>query len=147
MVNKNANIDQIKGLKLAIKKGYRNIGVTIAGNQIEIVKEIREFEREQEDKNVNFIILVVHTTGITGDHANLLLENADIVWGCASKYVREIVGKKALLQIGASIPVFALTKNGKKIILTRALNFDDSLLIQREILPVVPVDRQPNPLK
>lgn len=146
VVDKNASINQLKGLELAIREGYRNIAVTITGNQDEIAKEIRKLERELNDGKLNVIILAVHTTGITKKESNILLENADIVWGCASKYVRKIIGKKALLQIGVSIPVFALTKKGKEVVLVRALHFEDSLLIHREELPVVPKDRQPCPL-
>ena len=57
-----------------------------------------------------------------------------------------IVGKKARLQIGISIPVFAMTKEGKRLVLNRALNFDDGLVINRASLPLVPEGKQPQPL-
>jgi hypothetical protein len=54
-------------------------------------------------------LLAVHTTGISEAEAADLALACDLVWSCASKAVRDVVGKIARLQMGISIPVFALT--------------------------------------
>jgi hypothetical protein len=92
------------------------------------------------------ILLGVHTTGIIESEALMLAENCDLVWSCASKSVREIVGPKAKLQIGISIPVFALTQEGKRLVLNRALRFPDGLVLHRASLPLAPKGKQPEPL-
>jgi hypothetical protein len=66
-----------------------------------------------------------------------------MVWSCASKAVREIVGKDAALQMGIAIPVFALTDAGKKLILNRAMHFREALVIHRAGLPLAPEEKQP----
>ena len=68
----------------------------------------------------------------------MLADNCDLVWSCASKAVREIVGPKAKMQIGISIPVFALTQEGKRLVLNRALRFPDGLVLHRASLPLAP---------
>ncbi|MDM7913603.1 MAG: DUF2099 family protein [Methanotrichaceae archaeon] len=75
-----------------------------------------------------------------------LAKNCDLVWSCASKAVREIVGPKAKMQIGISIPVFPLTQEGKRLVLNRALHFPDSLVLHRAGLPYAPAGKQPKPL-
>ncbi len=56
----------------------------------------------------------------------MLPESCDIVWSCASETVRDIVGRRSKLQIGVSIPVFALTDEGKRLILNGAEHFQGS---------------------
>jgi len=143
LIDKKATIDQLKGVRLAIKKGLRKIGITATGKEISASSQIRKL---CQGNDVVCAIFAVHNTGITGKETQILARNADIVWGCASKPVREIVGIKALLQIGISIPVFALTEIGKRIVLNRALHFEDSLLISRRKLPVIVHLSQPEPL-
>lgn len=92
------------------------------------------------------IILAVHTTGISNQDAEALAESCDLVWSCASRAVREVIGKAAKLQIGISIPVFALTDEGKRLILNRALHFPESLVMHRASLPLAPDGKQPEPL-
>ena len=50
--------------------------------------------------------------------------------------MRDVVGKKAKLQIGISIPVFALTDEGKRLVLNRALHFQGGLVMHRAGLPL-----------
>ncbi|HUI39641.1 MAG TPA: DUF2099 family protein, partial [Methanothrix sp.] len=92
------------------------------------------------------IILAVHTTGIGEAEAKKLAGNCDIVWACASKAVRDVVGAQARLQIGVSIPVFALTNEGKRLVLNRAQHFEGGLVIHRSGLPLAPAGKQPEPL-
>jgi len=65
------------------------------------------------------IIFSVHNTGISDEEAQTLAEYCDVVWACASRAVREIVGNRSKLQIGISIPVFGITQMGKRMILNR----------------------------
>jgi hypothetical protein len=60
--------------------------------------------------------------------------------------LREAAEKKALLQMGISIPVFALTLAGKRLLLNRALHFPSSLVMHRAALPLAPQEKQPRPL-
>lgn len=136
-------IDQVRGFEMAAEAGFDKIAVTIAGKNAFVAKSLRKIG---EIVGKEPVILAVHTTGISEAEAEELADSCDIVWSCASKAVREIVGTKARLQIGISIPVFAMTKEGKRLVLNRALNFDDGLVINRASLPLVPEGKQPQPL-
>jgi len=143
LLDRSCIIDQVRGFEKAKEAGFERIAVTIAGKYAFVAKNLRELGRVVGKEP---IILAVHTTGISDAEAEDLADGCDIVWSCASKAVREIVGKKARLQIGISIPVFALTKTGKRLVLNRALNFEDGLVINRASLPLVPEGKQPEPL-
>jgi hypothetical protein len=92
------------------------------------------------------VIFAVHNLDVAEDQAEVLAETCDVVWGCASREVREVVGKRAKLQIGISIPVYALTDSGKRLVLNRALAFDESLVMFRATLPYGPEEKFPVPL-
>jgi hypothetical protein len=57
-----------------------------------------------------------------------------------------VAGRAALLQMGISIPVFALTQMGKRLLLNRALHFTETLVMHKGGLSRVPVEKQPRPL-
>jgi hypothetical protein len=57
-----------------------------------------------------------------------------------------VVRGRAALQIGITIPVFALTLEGRRLVLNRALHFRGPLVIHRGQLPQVPKNKQPEPL-
>ncbi|MDR3222601.1 MAG: DUF2099 family protein [Methanobrevibacter sp.] len=108
----NATIDQYKGVKLAIDKGYKNIAVTIAcGNDGE---KLRELEKVNSD--LNFYLFSVHSTGMDHDEVEDIFKHCDIVTACASKHIRDTGSKKACLEVGNSIPIFATSEDGKKFI-------------------------------
>lgn len=136
-------IDQVRGFERAAEAGFKKIAVTIAGMNAFEAKKMRDLG---ETIGKEPIILAVHTTGISDADAKELADSCDIIWSCASKAVREIAGKKARLQIGISIPVFAITKAGKRLVLNRALNFEGGLVISRANLPLAPEGKQPVPL-
>jgi hypothetical protein len=48
--------------------------------------------------------------------------------------------------MGISIPVFAFTLAGKRLLLNRALHFKAPLVMHRAALPLAPEDKQPSPL-
>jgi hypothetical protein len=50
------------------------------------------------------------------------------------------------MQIGISIPVFALTQEGKRLILNRALHYSGPLVLHRAGLTLAPEGKQPEPL-
>lgn len=108
----NALIDQAKGVEKAIKSGYGKIAVTLSGHDADRLKDIRSLE----SKTAAITILVVCTTGISDEKVGLIGRYADLVWSCASKEVRQMVGAAAKLQISKLIPVFALTRKGIAIV-------------------------------
>jgi putative methanogenesis marker protein 8 len=136
------SIDQAAGFERAAAAGFRKIAVTVAGTAPEETARLREMGRQL---GIEPIILAVHTTGISDEEADILGESCDLVWSCASKAVRDVAGMKAKLQMGISIPVFAMTDQGKRLLLNRAMHFRDSLVLHRAALPVVPAEKQPQP--
>jgi len=102
-------IDQIKGVEKAASLGYRNIAVTVNASMNEPLDILREIEKKL---SISFISMAVCTTGIADKRVMEIVRNADIVWSCASEGVREIAGKKAIMQLSKIIPVFVLTEKG-----------------------------------
>jgi putative methanogenesis marker protein 8 len=143
LLDRKGTMDQVRGFEQAASLGFRKIAVTVAGSRAIDVQALRKLESEV---GLWPIILAVHTTGISESEALALAENCDLVWSCASRSVREVVGKMAQMQIGISIPVFALTQEGKRLILNRALHFSGPLVLHRAGLPLAPEGRQPEPL-
>ena len=143
LLDRLASVNQVQAFEKAAAEGYRKIAVTIAGENAGDAAAIRALG---DELGVNSVILAVHTTGITSSQAKALAENCDLVWSCASQAVREAAGKKALLQMGISIPVFALTPAGKRLLLNRALHFPGQLVMHRAALPLAPQEKQPRPL-
>ena len=107
-----ANIDQVKGVKEAIKRGYKKIAVTFAAQDNELLNQIKELEIE----GVMIYKFGLCSTGISEKTAKIMLENADIVWSCASKYVKEYIEPNAIAQVGVKIPVHIMTKRGWKLV-------------------------------
>lgn len=135
------SIDQVEGFKRAVDAGFQKIAVTLAS-----ASNARALREMGEALGKRPILMGVHTTGISESDALMLAENCDLVWSCASKAVREIVGPRSKMQIGISIPVFALSQMGKRLILNRALHFPDGLVLHRVSLPYAPSEKQPKPL-
>ena len=69
--------------------------------------------------------------------------NADIVTASASRAIREQLGPKALMQLGVTIPVFALTERGKEIMLAYLSEFDQKIVVFRAHLPYIVEQRGP----
>ena len=108
----NAEIDQVKGTLKAIKMSYKKIAVTVVS--AESVKELRKIEKEHED--VKIYIFVAHVSEVSDEDAETILNNADVVTGCASKYIRERGMDKGLFKAGDCIPIFGVTEDGKKFL-------------------------------
>jgi len=110
---KNAEIDQFKGVKLALEKGFKKIAVTVRGDEEKTIQKIRELEEDLTKNNdLKIIIIAICNTGISKKQAEVIRDNSDLAWACASKYIRDIAGPYAILQVGMKIPVFVLTENG-----------------------------------
>lgn len=143
LLDRQGSIDQVRGFEKAVEAGFERIAVTAAGRDTFADQRLREVGDELGKRP---FILAVHTTGVSEEEAQMLADNCDIVWACASRAVREIVGPRARLQIGVSIPVFALTDEGKRLVLNRALHFSCGLVMHRASLPLAPGAKQPEPL-
>lgn len=131
-----ASIDQGAGVTCAYEKGYRNVAVTLA--EPDDAAQIR-------DHYPDAFIFLVHSTGLTSDEAALAASSCDLVTACASRPIREIAGRVALVQAGVAIPVFALTEKGKTLIIEKVRQGKDPLLVKTTRLPA-PGDQQPDPL-
>jgi len=131
-----ASIDQVAGVTCAYEKGYRTVAVTVAKPDDAV--RIR-------DHYPDALIFLVHSTGLTPDEAALATSSCDLVTACASRPIREIAGRVALVQAGVAIPVFALTEKGKTLIIEKIRQGKDPLLVKTTRLPASG-DQQPGPL-
>ena len=91
------------------------------------------------------VIFGVHLTGISASDAERICDVADVVTACASAVLRELAGKKALLQAGTAIPIFALTPIGKELMLERAKEVQRTLILSASKMPKR-TERKPQPL-
>lgn len=106
-----AELDQFKGLKMAIERGYKNIAVTVIPSAV--IHEIREYA---EHVDVNIYVFVAHTTGTTLEEAEQLFDFADIITGCASKPISDLAHIKKPYYYGQSVPIFAISDSGRKFL-------------------------------
>jgi putative methanogenesis marker protein 8 len=144
LLDDQCTIDQVEGYKRALAAGYEKVVVTITGKRAFEAEEIRKMAQTTAGEGP--IIFAVHNLDVTADQAEVLAETCDVVWACASRQVRDVVGRRAKLQIGISIPVYALTERGKRLVLNRALHFESGLVMHRATLPYGPEEKLPDPL-
>lgn len=111
----NAEINQVKGVLKAINMGYNKIAVTVAS--AENAKALRGLEKEYP--GVEIYIFAVHTTGVSRVEAENLFQYADVITSCASKHLRAVADQKNVFSVGASIPIYAASENGKKFLKMR----------------------------
>ena len=111
----NALIDQIKGTLKAIEMGYKRIAVTIVS--AEDAKKLREIEKQNKD--IKIYIFAAHVSEISEKNAETIFNNADVVTGCASKYIRKIGDEKEFFRAGVSIPIYGVTESGKRFLKMR----------------------------
>ncbi len=131
-----AKLDQPAGVELAYELGYQNVAVTVALPD-DAAKIRKRFPRA--------FIIAVHVTGLTAKDAEILASTADIVTACASGPVREVAGRKALMQAGVAVPVFAMTKRAKDLLLDKIRQNDAQVLFRTTKLPALN-EEQPDPL-
>lgn len=132
-----ASIDQVAGVRRAFEMGFARVGMTIVDPaEARTCKSIASGSHEA-------VTFLVHTTGLrcTADTARW----CDLVTACASRDIREYVAKRALLQAGKSIPIYAMTVRGKELLLDRAKDVTRQMVIYPSPLPALQGD-QPEPL-
>ena len=122
-----ARIDQVEGVKRAFDLGFKRIALSVAGFQAKVVSEVRKFEASA---GLDVLIFSVCNTCV-GNADVAHIAKADIVCASASKLLRDEIGKKALLQLGVTIPVYALTDKGKRLVLAYLTEFKDKLVVYR----------------
>jgi len=110
-----AEINQINGALKAIDRGYKNIAVTIISP--EDAKKLREIENEHE--GVKIYIFAAHVSEMSKEDAEDLFDLADVITGCASKYIREVGDARDTFKAGASIPIYGVTEAGKSFLKRR----------------------------
>lgn len=136
-----AEIDQFKGVVKAVELGFKRIAVTVAHFDSKIIEQIRKFEKEA---HVQIAIFSVCNTCASEEDVERIVNGVDVVCASASRILRERAGAKALIQLGVAIPVFALTKLGKKLILTYLMNFDEKIVVFRtHKMPYIVEERSP----
>ncbi len=111
---KTAKIDMVAGVQKAISMGFKNIGVSIVSGKD--AKKLKEMEKEF---GVNIISFVVHTTGVTAQDAKDIFKYADVITGCASRYIREQGKESDAFRVGDSIPIYGASPRGQKFIEAR----------------------------
>ncbi len=134
-----ARIDQISGLEKACGMGHRKIAVSVVNPRE--AGGLRAIEKEQ---GIDLVLIGVHLTGLNNEETDDLIRALDIVTACASRTVRDKV--KPVLQMGTSVPMFAITQKGKELLCERAKEVDSPLLVNIMKLPVLPEHKQPRPL-
>jgi putative methanogenesis marker protein 8 len=122
-----ATIDPVLGVSQAYEKGFRHVAVTVASADVAVAIH---------EKHPDTFIFGVHMSGIAEADAKRLVGVADIITACASKWIWQIAGAKALVQAGTAVPVFALTKRGKQLILDKIARSDRPVLVSGSKLPV-----------
>ncbi len=134
-----ARMDQAAGFRLAAGQGHKKIAVSVV--DVTSASRVRDMEDEVE---AEAILMAAHLTGICQKDARELLALVDVVTGCASGNIRELV--KPLIQVGTAIPLFGLTEIGKSLLVERAKEIESPLLVNTMNLPVLPEEKQPRPL-
>jgi putative methanogenesis marker protein 8 len=122
-----ARIEQVEGVKRAFELGFKRVAVSVAGFQAKAISEIRELE-----KAVKLDVLIFSVCNTCVRNADVKhIAKADIACASASRILRTEIGSKAMVQLGMTIPVYALTEKGKGLILAYLQEFDHKLVMFR----------------
>lgn len=106
-----AELNPLKGLEMAIERGYKNIAITIIPT--EMVRDLRQYPKPE---NVNIFIFVAHTTNVSQKEAEMLFDYADMISGCSSINIRETAEERKPYYAGKKVPLYAVTENGRKLL-------------------------------
>ncbi|MEM2103879.1 MAG: DUF2099 family protein [Candidatus Bathyarchaeia archaeon] len=129
---KTAVVNQVAGVEKAFSLGFNRIGVSVAGFQSKVISEIRSLEAYRK---ADLLIFSVCNTCVGREDVEHIAK-ADIVCSSASRILREEMGKRSMLQLGVTIPVYVLTEKGKRLVLAYLAEFKDKLVVFRtEKLP------------
>jgi len=134
-----ARIDQAEAVGKAAQRGFRKVAVTVAGFQAAQISAIRKLEGKLGVEATVFSVCNTCTTRRDMEH----VAKADIVTASASQIIREQLGPRALMQLGVTIPVFALTERGKTTMLAYLSKFNDKIVAFRTQLPYIVEGRGP----
>jgi len=134
-----ARIDQLWGVRKAAEMGYTDIAATVAGFQAEQITRIRRVEKKL---GVEATIFSVCNTCVTEEEVEHIAK-ADVVCASASQIIRQRIGPEAIMQVGVTIPIFALTERGKKIVLAYLSKFSERIVAFRTRLPYIVKGRGP----
>jgi putative methanogenesis marker protein 8 len=131
-----AKMDPLAGVALAVENGFKRIAVTVAlPGDAAVIRKVHP----------TTIIFGVHVSGLSADEAETLVNACDLVTSCASKTIRDAVSRHALVQAGVAIPVFAMTRAGKELIIQKIRQSNEPVLIKPTKLPSLS-GQQPEPL-
>jgi len=119
----NAEINQFKGVKLAIEMGFKKIGVSISN--LKDAYEIKQLESE----DVKIITFGVHTTKNSLFEYDEYLKYIDLISACASKNLLKSKEFKIKAQAGSGVPIFALSDVGKDLLFERMKELEKPILI------------------
>ena len=106
-----AELNPLKGLEMAIERGYKNIAITIIPT--EMVRDLRQYPKPED---VNIYIFVAHTTNVSKKDAEMLFDYADVISGCSSINIRETAEERKPYYAGKKVPLYAVTENGKRLL-------------------------------
>ena len=107
-----ASIAQLEGVKRAISLGYKKIAVSVAASDNILHEELSKLETD----GVVIYKFGLCSTGISEEVALAMQNHADVIWSCASKYVKELIEPNAIAQVGLKIPVHIMTKKGWSLV-------------------------------
>lgn len=107
-----AKIDQLEGVKRAIALGYKKIAVSVAASDNILHEELTKLEKD----GIVIYKFGLCSTGISEEVALAMQKHADVIWSCASKYVKELIEPNAIAQVGVKIPVHIMTKKGWNLV-------------------------------
>lgn len=132
-------IDQLEGVKKAISLGYKKIAVSVAANDNFLHEALKGLEKD----GIVIYKFGLCSTGIDDVTAQKMRDNADVVWSCASKQVKDYVEPYAIAQVGVKIPVHIMTKRGWEIVrnhllvMSKEFNNYELNLVNGEDEPVI----------
>ena len=133
-----ADLDPIKGLEMAIERGYKNIAITILPSKT--VEEIAQYPLPED---VNTYMFVAHTTNASSDEVESAFKYCDVITACASEKVRNYAEKEKTYYSGSKVPIFAITEKGKEFLDNRLEKIGKPLTINDYPMNK---DKHPNPL-
>ena len=103
-----AELDPVKGLKLAIEREYKNIAITLVPSPV--IKEIRELDIPQD---VNVYLFIAHTTGISMKDTEMIFKYSDVITACASKHIRDYAEEHECYYFGKVVPIVVASEMGR----------------------------------
>lgn len=135
---KTADLNPIKGLEMAIERGYKKIAITILPSKT--VEEIAQYPLPED---VNTYMFVAHTTNASSDEVESAFKYCDVITACASEKVRDYAEKENTYYSGSKVPIFAITEKGKEFLDNRLEKIGKPLTINDYPMNK---DKHPNPL-